>query len=205
MVTHSGILAWKIPWMEEHGGLQSMGLQRVGHDWATELIVRFPHFWIWLSSTLQHWISCGHPGDSEWLTWVEEPAQVEPHLFQGALAHSLKSADLLCFFHLLYHIYTWDLSKILSSKDHSNSYYSSWGKNSFLLWCSHEIKRCLLLGRKTMTDLDNILKNADITLLTKVRIVRAMVFPAVMYRCESWIIKTAELQRTDAFQTVVLE
>ena len=71
--------------------------------------------------------------------------------------------------------------------------------------CSHEIKRCLLLGRKTMTDLDNILKNADITLLTKVRIVRAMVFPAVMYRCESWIIKTAELQRTDAFQTVVLE
>ena len=71
--------------------------------------------------------------------------------------------------------------------------------------CRHEIKRCLLLGRKTMTDLDNILKNADITLLTKVRIVRAMVFPAVMYRCESWIIKTAELQRTDAFQTVVLE
>ena len=165
--------------MEEPGRLQSMGLQRLGHDWATELTVRFPHFQIWPSFTLQHYIPCGHPGESEWLTWVEEPAQAEPHLVQRSLAHSLKRADLY-FFHLLYHIYTWDLSKILSSKDHSSS-YSSWGKNSFLLWCSHEIKRCLLLGRKTMTDLDSILKNADITLLTKVCIVKAMVFPVVMY------------------------
>ena len=58
--------------------------------------------------------------------------------------------------------------------------------------CSHEIKRCLLLGRKLMTDLDNILKSRDITLPTKVHLVKAMVFPLVMYRCESWTVKTAE-------------
>ena len=64
--------------------------------------------------------------------------------------------------------------------------------------CSHEIKRYLLLGKKGMTNLESILKSRDITLLTKVRIVKAMVFPVVMYRCESWTIKKAERQRTDA-------
>ena len=66
--------------------------------------------------------------------------------------------------------------------------------------CSHEIKRYLLLGRKAMANLDNILKSRDITLLTKVHLVKAMVFPIVMCECESWIIKKAELQRTDAFK-----
>ena len=66
--------------------------------------------------------------------------------------------------------------------------------------CSHEIKRCLLLGRKAMTKLDSILKNRDITLLTKVLIVKAMAFPVVMYCCESWTIKQAEHQRTDTFE-----
>jgi hypothetical protein len=66
--------------------------------------------------------------------------------------------------------------------------------------CSHEIKRCLLLGRKAMTRLDNILKSRDSTLLTKVCLVKAMVFPVVMYGCESWTIKKAEHQRMDAFE-----
>ena len=61
--------------------------------------------------------------------------------------------------------------------------------------CSHEIKRCLLLGRKTMTNLDNMLKSRDITLPTKGRLVKAMVFPMVMYGCESWTVKKAEHQR----------
>ena len=65
--------------------------------------------------------------------------------------------------------------------------------------CSHEIKRRLLLGRKVMTNLDSILKSRDITLLTKVHLVKAMVFPVVMYGCESWTIKKAEHQRIDAF------
>ena len=66
--------------------------------------------------------------------------------------------------------------------------------------CSHEIKRCLLLGRKAMTNVDSILKSRDITLPTKVRLVKAMVFPVVMYGYESWTIKKAERQRTDAFE-----
>ena len=66
--------------------------------------------------------------------------------------------------------------------------------------CSCEIKRCLLLGRKVMTNLDRILKSRDITLPTKVHLGKAMVFPVVMYGCESWTIKTAEHQRIDAFE-----
>ena len=66
--------------------------------------------------------------------------------------------------------------------------------------CSHEIKRCLLLERKAMTHLDTVLKSRDITLPTKVRLVKAMVFPVVMYRCESWTVKKAECQRIDAFE-----
>ena len=66
--------------------------------------------------------------------------------------------------------------------------------------CSHEIKRCLLLGRKVMTKLNSIVKGRDITLQTKVHLVKAMVFPVVMYGCEGWTIKKAECQRIDAFE-----
>ena len=66
--------------------------------------------------------------------------------------------------------------------------------------CSHEIKRHLLLGRKVMTNLDSIFKSRDITLPTKVRLVKAMVFPVVMYGCESWTVKRAECRRIDAFE-----
>ena len=66
--------------------------------------------------------------------------------------------------------------------------------------CGHKIKRRLLLGRKAMTNLDSILKSRDITLPTKVHLVKAMVFPVVMYGCESWTIKKAECQRIDAFE-----
>ena len=66
--------------------------------------------------------------------------------------------------------------------------------------CSHEIKRCLLLGIKVMTNLDSILKSRDITLPTKVHLVKAMVFPVVMYGCESWTVKKAEHRRIDAFE-----
>ena len=66
--------------------------------------------------------------------------------------------------------------------------------------CSHEIKRCLLLGRKVMTNLDSILKSRDITLSTKVSLVKAMVFPVVMYGCERWTMKKAECRRIDDFE-----
>ena len=71
--------------------------------------------------------------------------------------------------------------------------------------CSHEIKRCLLLGRKTVTNLDSILKCRDITLPTKVCLVKAMVFPVVMYRCESWTIKKARVLKNWCFWTVVFK
>ena len=66
--------------------------------------------------------------------------------------------------------------------------------------CSHEIKRCLLLGRKVMTNLDSICESRDITLLTKAHLIKAMVFPVVMYGCESWTLKKAEHRRIDAFE-----
>ena len=66
--------------------------------------------------------------------------------------------------------------------------------------CSHGIKRCLLLGRKVMTNLDSIFKSRDMTLPTKVRLVKAMVFPVIMYGCENWTVKKAECQRIDAFE-----
>ena len=66
--------------------------------------------------------------------------------------------------------------------------------------CSHEIKRCLLFERKAMTNLDSILKSRDITLPTKILLVKAMVFPVVMYGCESWTIRKADCRRTDAFE-----
>ena len=71
--------------------------------------------------------------------------------------------------------------------------------------CSHEIKRWLLLERETMTNLDSILKSRDITLLAKIHIVKAMVFPVAMYGCESWTIKKSEHQRIDALSYGVLE
>ena len=71
--------------------------------------------------------------------------------------------------------------------------------------CSHEIKRCLLLGRKVMANLDSMLKNRDVTLSTKVHLVKAMVFPVVMYECQSWTIKKAERKRIDAFKCGVGE
>ena len=81
--------------------------------------------------------------------------------------------------------------------------------SNFIFWgskitadgdCSHEIKRCLLLGRKVLTNLDSILKSSDITLPTKIHLLKAMVFPVVMYGCESWTVKKAEPQRIDAFE-----
>ena len=66
--------------------------------------------------------------------------------------------------------------------------------------CSHEIKRCLLLGRKFMTNLDSMFKSRDVTLPTKVHLVKAMVFPVVMYGCESWTVKKSECRRIDAFE-----
>ena len=85
------------------------------------------------------------------------------------------------------------------NKENSERLFS-WAPKSADGDCNHKIKRLLLLGRKAMTNLDSVLKSRDITFLTKVHIVKAMTFPVVIYRCESWIIKKAEHQRIDAFE-----
>ena len=91
----------------------------------------------------------------------------------------------------------------------ASSPISSWQRDAETITadcdCSHEIKRRLLLGRKAMTNLDSTLRSRDITLSTKVHLDKAMVFPVVMYACESWIIKKAEHQRIDAFECGVGE
>ena len=90
----------------------------------------------------------------------------------------------------------------IDGENSGNSFRLYFGglQSHFRWWCSHEIKRCLLLGRKFMTNLDSILKSRDISLPTKIRLVKAMIFPVVGYGCESWTIKIAECQRTDAFE-----
>ena len=82
----------------------------------------------------------------------------------------------------------------------SDRIYLGGGLQNYCRWCSHEIKRCLLLGRKVMTNLDSIFKSRDITLPIKIHLVKAMVFPVVLYGCESWTVKKAESQRIDAFE-----
>ena len=99
-------------------------------------------------------------------------------------------------------------TKIMASGPHTSWDIDGETVSDFIFWgskittdgdCSHEIKRHLLLGRKVMTNLDSILKSRDITLLTKVYLVKAMVFPVFMYECESWTVKKAEHRRIDAF------
>ena len=100
-------------------------------------------------------------------------------------------------------------TKIMASSSITSWQIDGETVSDFIFWgskitadgdCSHEIKRRLLFGRKVMTNLDSILKSRDIALPTKVHLVKAMVFPVVMYRCESWTIKKAECRRIDAFE-----
>ena len=128
MATHFSILAWGIPWIEEPGGLQSIGSPRVGHEWSN-------------------------------------------------LAHKAHT------FYIFRVNRGWKKWKITADGH-----------------CSHEIERRLLLERKAMINLDSGLKSKDITLQTKVCTIKAMVFPVVMYGCESWTIKNAECWRINAFE-----
>ena len=95
--------------------------------------------------------------------------------------------------------WNWEGPKSSRVRGHTWPYITAWIKSCCDGDCSHEIKRHLLFGRKAVTNLDSVLKSRDITLLTKVHIVKAMVFPVVMYGCESWTINKAEHRRTDAF------
>ena len=157
MATHSSILAWKSPWTEEPGRLQSMGL----HDWA-----------------------CVHEGGGR---WVGSSKPVELKKKRKKKTKILATGPIT----------SWQIEK--EKVEAVTDFLFLGSKITADGDCGHEIKRHLLLGKKAMTNLDNVLKNKDIILPTKVHIVKAMVFPVVMYRCESWSIKEAECQRIDTF------
>ena len=146
MAPHSRTLAWKIPWTEEPGGLQSMGSLRVRHDWATSLSL----------FTFLHWRR----------KWQPTPVFL-PGESQGR-------------------------GRLVGCR--------LWGHTELDTTEATQQQQQQLLGRKAMTNLDSILKSRDITLPTKVCLVKAMVFPIVMYGCESWTIKKAECQRIDVFE-----
>ena len=150
MATHSSALAWKIPWMEEPGGLESMGSLRVGHDWETSLSL----------FTFMHWRRKWQP------TPVLLPGKSHgQRSMVGYSPQGHKESDTTEWLHF----------KITADGN-----------------CSHEIKRQLILGRKAMANLDSVLQSRDITLPTKVHLVKAMVFPVVVYGCESWTVNKAE-------------
>ena len=173
MATHSSTLAWKIPWTEEPGRLQSMGSRRVGHDFVTSLSL----------FTYMHWRR----------KWQSTPVFL-PGESQGQ--GSLVGCRL------------WDCTELgMTSWEIDRKTVET--VSDFIFWgskipqdgdCSHEIKRHLLLRRKVMTNLDSIFKSRDITLPTKVHLVKAMIFPVVIYGCESWTVKKAEHRRINAFE-----
>ena len=172
--THSSILAWRIPW-----SVQSMGSQRVGHDWATFTFRYADDTTLMAESQEELKESLGKGERGELKSWLKtqhsknEDHGIQSHHFMGNRWGNNGNSDRRYFLGLQNHC--------------------SW-------WLQHEIKRCLLLGRKTLTNLDCILKSRVITLLTKVHIVKVMVFPVVIYSCKRWIIKKAERWRTDAFE-----
>ena len=154
MTPHSSTLAWKIPWTEKPGRLQSMGSLRVGHDWATSLSL----------FTFMLWRRKGQP------TPVFLPGESQG---QGSLVGCR----------------LWGRMEL--DKTEATQQQQRW---------TCDCKSPLLLGRKAVTNLDSVLQSRYTTLLTKVHIVRVVVFPVVMYGCESWTVKKAERRRTDAFE-----
>ena len=171
MATHSSIPAWKIPSMEEPGRRHSLGLQRVEHDWAISL--NFTH------------------ADDTTLTAESEELKnflmkVKEESEKVGLNLNIQKTKICG----IQSITSWQIDgeTVVTGVDFifGGSKIHADGD------CSHEIKRRILLGRKVMTTLDSISKNRDLTLPTKVRLVKAMVFPVVMYGCESWTVKKAE-------------
>ena len=164
MATHSSILAWKSPWTQEPGGLQSMG-------W---------HVWACVHEDGGRWVASNKLVELKKTKKQKTPQYSKTEIMASRPITSWQiageKAEAVTDFLFLD-------SKVTADSD-----------------CSHEIKRHLLLGRKTMTNLDSVLKSRDIILSTKVHIVKAMAFPVVMYRCESWAIKNAEHWRIDAFK-----
>ena len=176
LTVYSTILAWEIPWTEEPGELQSMGSQRVGHNWATRLHV---------TSTLM---------TDKWRGTLSLLMKVKEEGEKAGLKFNIQKTKIMASDRIIPWQIDGEKMKNLTNFIFLGSNITADGD------CSHEIKRCWHLGRKAMTNLDSILKSRHITLPTKVHLVKAMVFPVVMYGCESLTIKKAEHRRIAAFE-----
>ena len=191
MATHSCILAWRIPWTEEPGRLQSMGSQRTGQDleekqagikiaWRNINILRYAD-----DTTLM-------AESEEELKSLLMKVKVESE--KVGLKLNIQKTTIMASGPIT----SWEIDGQTVETESDFIFLGS--KITADGDCSHEIKRCLLFERKVMTNLDSIFKSRDITLPTKIRLVKAIVFPVVMYGYESWSIKKAEHQRIDAFE-----
>ena len=168
MATHSSVLAWRIPGTAEPGGLPSVGLHRVRHDWSN--------------------LAAAAAAAKSLLMKVEEESE------KASLKLNIQKTKIMPSGPIT----SWQIDG--ETMETVTDFIFLGSKITAEGDCSHEIKRLLLLGRKAMTNLDSVLKRRLITLLTKVHLVKAMVFPVVVYGCESWTIKKAEHRRIDAFE-----
>ena len=199
MATHSSTIAWKIPWMEEPGRLQSMRSLRVGY---AEYIMRNA----WLEEPQAGIKIAGrninnlrYANDTTLMAESEEELnsllmKVKEESEKVGLKLNIQKTMIMASSPITSLQIDGEIMETVTDVIFLISKITADGDYH------HEIKRCLLLGRKVMTNLDSLFKSRDITLPTKVRLVKAMVFPVVMYGCESWIVKKAERQRIDAFE-----
>ena len=194
MAPLSSILSWNIPWTEEPGKLQSIGPQR--GSWSIDQLnthIFCVCIYIYIYAYPDTWITwelgLPTPKQSKIPVWLLTP----PKLTRIQKTKIMASGPITSW------QIDWDTVETVADFIFLDSKITADGD------CSHEIKRHLLLGRKVMTKLDSILKSRDITLSTKVSLVKTMVFPVVMYGCESWTVKKAECWRTDALNCSVGE
>ena len=180
MAIHSSILAWRILWIEDPGGPQSIGLQRVRHNWVTFIQVSNFSSYTFLAESEELLKSL--------LMKVKEESE------KVGLKLNIQKTQIMASGPITSWEIDGEMVEAVSDFNFLGSKITAGG------YCGHEIKRCLLLGRKVMTNLDSLLKSGNITLSTKVCLVKAMVFPVGMYGCECWTIKKTECQRTDAFE-----
>ena len=198
MATHSSILAWRIPRTGEPGGLLSMGSHRVGH-YLSDLVAATKYIMLNSVNEAQARIQIArkninnlrYAGDTTLMAEREEELKsllmkVKEESEKAGLKFYIQETKIMHFSPIT------SLQKDGETIEIGTDFIFLGSKIIADGDCSHENKRCLLLGRKAMTNLDSILKSRDVTLPTKVHLVKAMVFPVVMYGCESWTIKKAK-------------